>query len=255
MPETNESEVRTASQIQRKNSERTEAKFYEDVDKLIAEAESAGAEYHPPNPSADVANLKAKRDASMASRTAKQTNDAAEETTRNQRENLFKPLEKDLTRLVAYAKSAGKAPNEIAALDAIARKIKGARAEAIEPSDGTRHISVSNRAYVSRTDNYADFIEQYDALELPATDDFYKTSTHRSKLAAYQDANSAVITSEARSNASRAEYDQITYLNEDSLLNACVSSKNYFKSRFKATRYQNIAKTRFELPSRLRRKK
>jgi hypothetical protein len=43
----------------------------------------------------------------------------------------------------------------------------------------------------------------------------------------------------------------------DSLLNACISAKGYVKSKFKTTGqpYKNIAKTRFELPTRLRKKK
>jgi len=253
MPETigNETPVSPAA---RKSSERTEAKFFEDVDKLIAEAESADTAYQPPNPNASAANLKAKRDASLAGRAAKKVKDVAEETMRNDRENLYKQLEKDLTSLVAYAKSAGKKPNEIAALESIARKIKGIRAETIDENDGNRHISVSNRAYVSRADNYAEFIEQYDALAIPTTEDFYKAATHRTKLAAYQAANNAVITAEAQANAEQMEFDQITYTDEDSLINACISSKEYFKSRFRDSHYKNISKTRFVLPSRLRKK-
>lgn len=254
MPETigNETPV---SQTTSKQNERTEAKFFEDVDKLIAEAESADTAYQPPNPNASAANLKAKRDASLARRAAKKAKDVAEETMRNDRENLYKPLDKDLTSLTAYAKSAGKKPNEIAALESIARKIKGIRAEAIDENDGNRHISVSNRAYVSRADNYAEFIEQYDALAIPTTEDFYKAATHRTKLAAYQAANNAVITAEAQANADQMEFDQITYTDEDSLINACISSKEYFKSRFRDSHYKNISKTRFVLPSRLRKKK
>jgi hypothetical protein len=252
MPEENENSV---PQPVQRASEKTEARFYEDANKIIAEAESAAGEYQPPNPIAATANLIAKRDASLAKRTVKQADDAAEEAERNTRENLYKPLDKELTRLVAYAKSAGKAENEIAALETIARKIKGIRAEAIDPNDGQAHISVSNRAYVSRADNYARFVEAYDALAIPTTEDFYKADTHRAKTAAYQDANTAVINAETKANATQTEYDAITYLDADSLLNACISSKAYFKSKFKTTRYQNIAKTRFELPTRLRKKK
>lgn len=249
MPETNES-----PQTTRRRNERTEAKFYEDVNKLIAEAESAGDTYQPPNPFAELASLKAKRDASLAKRTVNQTDDAAEEAERNDRENLYKPMDKELTSLVAYAKSAGKKENELAALETISRKIKGARAEAIEEGDTTAHISVSNRAYVSRADNYGRFVEAYDALAIPTTEDFYKADTQRAKTAAYQTANNRVITAETKSNASQTDYDQITYTDEDSLLNACISSKAYLKSKFKDTRYKNIAKTRFVLPSRLRKK-
>jgi len=254
MPNENGNE-NPVSPAARRQNERTEAKFYEDVNKIIAEAESADTEYKPPNSMAETASIKAKRDASLAKRTAVQADEAAEEQERNTRENLYKPMDKDLTSLVAYAKSAGKKENEIAALETIARKIKGARAEAIEEGDGLQHISVSNRAYVSRADNYARFVEAYDALAIPTTEDFYKAATHRAKTAAYQTANERVINAETKANNTQAEYDAITYLDEDSLINSCISSKAYFKSKFKETRYQNIAKTRLEIPSRLRKKK
>jgi hypothetical protein len=254
MPETNGNE-NPVSRTTRRQNERTEARFFEDVNKIIAEAESAGAEYKPPNPIAASVAIKAKRDASLAQRGVKQADDADEEAERNDRENLYKPMDKELTSLVGYAKSAGKAENEIAALESIARKIKGVRAEAIDEDDGNSHISVSNRAYVSRADNYARFVEAYAALEIATEEDFYKPETHRAKAAEYQSANNRVITKEAKANQSQALYDQITYSDEDSLMNACISGKAYMKSKFKDTHYKNIAKTRFVLPSRLRKKK
>lgn len=255
MPEVNENENSVSLKTRRQN-ERTEAKFYEDGNKIIAESENVAAGiYQPPNPSATTASLKSKRDASLAQRLVKQTDATGEETERNDRENLYKPMDKEITSLVSFARSARKKENEIAALESIARKIKGARAEAIEEDDTNNHISVSNRAYASRADNYARFVEQYAALEIETTDEFYQPETHRTKAAAYQEANNRVINAEAKANASQTLYDQITYLNEDSYFNALVSSKEYFKSKFKTTHYKNIAKTRFELPTRLRKKK
>jgi hypothetical protein len=87
----------------------------------VSEAERLGAEYQPPNPAATVANLKAKRD---AARTALQANGAVEEMTRNARENLFKPLNGDITSLITYAASSGKAANEVATLKSKARDVK-----------------------------------------------------------------------------------------------------------------------------------
>lgn len=242
--------------VRASRSELTEAKFFEDVDKIIAEAESLVADYQPPNPLASVANLKAKRDAALAARAAHQADEAGEEQARNSRENLFKPLNGDVTSLVAYAKSAGKAENELAALQSIARDIKGGRAAPIDPNDPNAvHISVANLSYVSRADNYARFVEQYDALGIDTTEDFYKASTHRTRHAALAAANTAVITAETDSNKSRETLDKLAYTDADSLLNACVSAKAYIKSKYKTTGqpYKNIAKTRFILPSRLRR--
>ena len=257
MPETIGNENAVSQPAQKKRNERTEAKFFEDVSKIIAEAERLGAEYKPPNEIASAASLKSKRDDALAGRAANQANEAAEEAARNNRENLFKPLNTDVTSLVGYVKSAGKAENEIAALRSIGRDIKGARATAIDPTGGNRHISVANLSYVTRADNYARFIEQYDALGIATGEDIYKASTHRDKLAALQQANNAVITAESNSNTSGEHLDKLAYTDDDSLLNACISAKGYIKSKFKTTGqpYKNIAKTRFELPTRLRKKK
>lgn len=241
---------------ERKRNERTEAKFFEDADKIIAEAERLGAEYKPPSPIAELASLKAKRDAALAARAANQATAATEETKRNDRENLFKPLGKDVTSLVGYARSAGRAANEIHALQTIARDIKGTRARPVDPNDNSPRNSVANLSYVTRADNYAEFIEQYDALNIATTEDFYKPATHRDKLADLRAATQAVITAEAASNTTGEALDNLTYLDDGSLLNACVSAKAYIKSKYGTTGqpYKNIAKTRFELPSRLRKK-
>lgn len=251
MPETNGNAVPTPP---KKRNERTEAKFFEDADKLIAEAQRLGAGYDPPNDSAKLVNLIAKRDEALAQRTVSQANDAAEETTRNTRENLFKPLNSDVSSLVEYTKSAGKPQNEIDALKSIARDIKGTRAKPIDPNNPGNTISVANLSYVTRTDNYSRFIEQYDSLAIPTGEAIYKTSTHRAKLDAYRQANTDVIQAESASNTSGELLDQLTYTDANSLMNGCISGKSYIKSKYKSTGepYKNIAKTRFSLPSRLR---
>ena len=256
MPETIGNEVPVSPKTKKRN-ERTEAKFLEDINKIIAEAERLGAEFDPPNDIAKLANLKAQRDATLAGRTAHQANEAAEETTRNNRENLFKSLNGDITSLVGYAKSAGKEPNEVAALQSIARDVRGTRAKAIDLTDGKQHISVANLSYASRTDNYAQFIEQFDTLVIKTDEDFYKAATHRTKHAALRQSNNAVINDEAASNTSGEALDKLAYTEKESLLNACISAKAYIRSKYgtKGQPYLNIAKTRLEMPTRLRRKK
>ncbi len=254
MPEPIENPV--PKPVRSKSSERTEAKFLEDVERIIAEAERLGADYDPPNAIAELVELKSKRDATFAARAAHQTNEAAEEQTRNSRENLYQPLSKDVTSLVAYAKSAGKAENEIAALQSIARDIQGKRAKPVDPADGGNRNSVSNMSYASRADNYAEFIEQYAALNIPTKEDKYKPATHRAALTARRDANNAVITAESNSDTTGEQLDTLAYTAADSLLNACISVKGYIKSKYGITGqpYKNIAKTRLELPTRLRKK-
>ncbi len=84
----------------------------------------------------------------------------------------------------------------------------------------------------------------------------YQPATRRAAVAALRDANNAVITAESNSNTTGEQLDTLAYTAADSLLNACVSAKIYLKSKYGTTGqpYKNIAKTRFEIPKRLRRK-
>jgi hypothetical protein len=215
MPESNENEVPTTSQTKKKRNERTEAKFFEDAARIIAEAERLGADFQPPNTIAQVSNLRAKYEAALDALSVNQANTAAEETARNNRENLFKPLSSDVSSLVEYVKSAGQPLNDLNALKSIARVIKGGRAEAIDPNDGRQHISVAHLSYASRTDNYAQFIEQYDSLQIPTHEEIYQAATHRSKLAALRQSTAAVVAAEATSNTSNEQLDRLAYTDKD----------------------------------------
>jgi hypothetical protein len=247
-------EVPTVPVTPKKRNERTEAKFFEDVDKLIAEAERLGTEYNPPNEIAKLANLKAKRAAALAQRTVNQATTAEEETARNLRENAYKSLRADVRSLVDYAKASGKSPNDIDALNSIAREIGGGRAKPVEGGGEGGNISVAHLSYASRADNYSRFIEQYASLGIETTEDMYKAETHRTKLAAMRQANADVIAAKSAADTSGESLDKLAYTDADSLLNGCVSAKAYIKSKYKASGepYKNIAKTRFDLPTRLR---
>lgn len=233
----------------KKRNERTEAKFFENAAKVIAEAVREGAEYKAPQVMAEVGNAQAKYDASLAQRIVNQAKDAALETSRNNRENLYKPLRSEVRSVIDYAKAAGASKNDIDALESIARQISGGRA-----GDGAVN-SVSHQSYVTRADNYSRFVEQYAALGTTTTEDFYKADTHRAKAAAMRAANDDVIQKEADADTSGELLDNLCYLDADSLLNTCVAMKNYIKSKYKGGgAFKNISKTTFTIPSRLRKK-
>jgi hypothetical protein len=218
---------------------------------VIAEAAREGAEYLPPNPAiAALPHLQTRHAEVTTKRTAYQNINASIETARNGRENLYKPLRSDVRSLVIYAKSTGKPQNEIDALNAIARDISGKRAG----ERGAGSVSVSQLSFASLADNYSRFIAQYESLGIPTTEDFYKVSTHRDKIAAMRAANAGITTLEADADSLEADLDNAAYLAEDSLFNGCVSAKNYIKSKYKGKgAFKNISKTRFILPTRLRR--
>jgi hypothetical protein len=65
-----------------------------------------------------------------------------------------------------------------------------------------------------------------------------------------------VIQAEAAANTSGEMLDKLAFTDADSLLNGCISAKTYIKSKYKGGgAYENISKTNFSLPSRLRRNK
>lgn len=233
-------------------NERTEAKFLEDADKFIAEAGRLGAEYQPPNSFAATAALTAKRDAVRAQRTTQQDKRADVDLASNRAEILFKPLNSRVSSVVEYTKSAGKTAEDIDLLKSTARLISGKRAGKID-ADGKSH-SVSHLSRATRADNFAVFIEQYDALNLKSNEDMFKTATLRDELAAMRQALSDLIAANAAADSADEAFDKLAYTDADSLLNGCVSGKNYIKAKYKTTGepYKNISKTRFEMPTRLR---
>lgn len=244
MPE----EIPSENPAPKKRNERTEAKFLEDVDKLIAEAVRLGAEYDPPNPIAALNALQAKRDAVLANRTAHQTNRAKNEADRNKREMLYKPLRSDVGSLVEYAKSSGKPANDVEALRSIYRELRGERV------GGGSANSVSHQSFATLADTFSRAIEQYETLDLKSNEAMYKTETLRDRLAAIRAANDGVIESNANADGSGETFDKAAYTDADSLMNGCVSAKSYIKSKYKTTGepYKNISKTRFTMPARLR---
>ena len=89
------------------------------------------------------------------------------------------------------------------------------------------------------------------------TEDQFKAATHRAKHAALVAANNSVIALETNSNTSNERLDKLAHTDTDSLLNACVSAKGYIKSKYGASEqsYKNIAKKRFDIPTRFRKKR
>lgn len=251
MPEENGSSQRKIS-----TSEKTEAKFFEEAERLKAAIASLGAEYEPPNEIAELDHITTKLTESLPLRTAHLDNLVAEEAVRNERENIYKPLNSVLTNSVNYAKSAGKPQNEIDALASIAREIKGVRATptaATGEGENVNRRSVANTAFASRAEKYALFVEQYEAMNIKSEDDEFKAAAHRTRLAQMRDANTAVINAQAASNSSERASDAVAYTDADSLRNSCLAAKSYLKAKpgFKET-YKKISKLRFELPKRLR---
>lgn len=111
-------------------------------------------------------------------------------------------------------------------------------------------------SYASCADNYAEFDEQYAALDIPTDEEMYQPVTHHAANAAIRNANTAVINAESNTNTTREQLDTLAYTAADSLLNSCISAKTYIKSKYGVTgqSYKNISKTRLEMPSRLRKK-
>ena len=236
----------------KKRNEKTEAKFLEDVDKLIAEAERLGAEYTPPSAFAQVVPLKAKRDAVRLQRTVQQDKQADVDVLSNNVELLFKPLNSRVSGVINYTESAGRPENDVEMLRSTGRLISGKRAGAVDPNG--RSVSVSHLYRATRLDNFSVLIEQYDALDLKDPEDMFKVETLRAELAEMRQGLDDLLAAQTAADTADEKFDQLAYTDADSLLNGCVSGKGYIKSKYttKGEPYKNISKTSFRLPSRFR---
>lgn len=249
MPDEIPNENPTPASRRHSVSERTTAKFFEEVEILLAEIKRLKNEYLPPNGIAAVTHIETQLEATLALRTAHQDLTAGEETERNNRQNVYQPLNSMTTATTQYVKSAGRPANEVAALRSLGNEIKGIRAS---PTGGNS-ISSANTSYASKADKFALFIEQYESLNLPTTEAEFTVETHRNLLAALRASNTAVINSQTAELGARNAFDKKTYTDADSLRNSCLAAKFYLKAKKNLkSSYDIVSKFRFEMPSRLR---
>uniref|UniRef100_UPI003216C774 hypothetical protein n=1 Tax=uncultured Draconibacterium sp. TaxID=1573823 RepID=UPI003216C774 len=176
----------------------------------------------------------------------------------NQREEVFAPLSKLVTRVMNFLRASGVSQQVYDSVNTVARKIKGARASAKittpapDPNNPetpeVRQVSASQISYDMREENFEKLIQMLAAIPQYAPNEEELTTTSLSALCnQLSDSNAAVIAAEVPLSNARIARNQVLYAATTGLCDIAQSVKMYIKAVFGATsaQYRQISKLKF----------
>lgn len=170
------------------------------------------------------------------------------------RENIFKPLNRDLTKLrKAYKATDGVTQVQLEDLMTIIRKLKGTgKAKAIISTDPTvaqDNYSTSQMSYDQRTNNMDLLISLLqNTPNYAPNEEEYTIATYQDKKAKMLQKTQAVANAFVPLNNARSTRNNILYLSADNLVDTANKAKDYLFTIFDAnsSQYKAIAKIKFK---------
>jgi hypothetical protein len=238
------------------------ARNVQHFEEMVAAATSWGAAYDPTNASILLAALSAKLTASGTAMDDVMASRAASATVSNDRENLFDPISKRITRCVAYYESTGPAENMVDDVRSLKRKLDGARAKPLPSDDGPpppdggppapTPISVSQQSYTQRVEHLDGIIEllssdaNYNPNETELTVASLQTTSTAMKAA-----NTAVINAGVSLSGNLGSRDDVMYADSTGLVDLALLVKKYTRAAFGAdsTEFSQISGLAFRRPT------
>lgn len=169
------------------------------------------------------------------------------------REAVFKPLNKELTKLgKAYKITQGVTAAQYEDFKTIARKLKGERKDKTEvpakPEDESTSHSVSQMSYDQRTNNLGILISLLEnTTNYNPNEEEYKVETYKVKkvrmLALTKDVSEKFVPF----NSARSNRNQVVYTNEDNLVKVANDAKEYIATILDTSslQYKAIARITF----------
>jgi len=240
--------------IMASNSEVGFAKTIANLDLLITHIREIENIYRPSNPKIALSNLRTIYDSAYQQQTAVNTLLSPYSLAVDDREVIFKPLSRELTKLrKAYKATEGVTLTQLEDLMTIIRKLKGIRKSKNKPSTNPEEEqashSISQMSFDQRTDN----LELLIAL-LQNTPNFnpneeeYKVATYQNKKASMLAATSAVAAAYIPLNSARSLRNATVYNGEDNLVDIANRAKDYIFTILDvdSVQYKAIAKIKFK---------
>jgi len=173
----------------------------------------------------------------------------------NQREQLFKPLSKLITRILNSLKSSDVSDLKIEDIKTITRKLTGQRATSksnsetlIEKKD-TNQISVSQMSYDSRIDNFAKLLSLLTSeVSYSPNETDLKLTTLTQMLSNMKTSNTSVVKATVELNKARIERNKIFYQESKGLVEVAKDIKTYIKTIYSPTslEYKQVSKLQFK---------
>ena len=215
---------------------------------------AVGATYNPSNPKLLLANLQNIYSNSFAQQKNVNESLAPYSVAVDEREVIFKPLNRELTKLrKAYKATEGVTQVQLEDFMTIIRKLKGVRKTAIKestnPEEAQVNYSTSQLSYDQRTNNMDSLISLLqNTPNYNPNETEYKTTTYQDKKAQMLLKTQAVADTYVPLNNARSARNNSLYLAEDNLVDIANKAKDYLFTILDANsaQYKAISKIKFK---------
>lgn len=261
IPATPQDEGSTDKTKKISHSETGHAKNVANLEDLIIKCESFGAPYNPTNSKITIAALTALH--TLASNSLQTVSDLFPTwiISVNNREAVFNPLRKLVTRIYNSVASCGASSLVVADVKTITRKMQGRRAKAIpKPIVKTEHteneleeihkyISVCQTSMDNQVENLYKLIQLLLSIpEYTPNEVDLQTASLTTLLNNMKSGNTAVIAATAPLNLARIQRNKVLYHPETGLVAIAGKVKKYVKSVFgaKSAQYYEVSKILFK---------
>jgi hypothetical protein len=235
-------------------SEVGHAKNIANLNLLNINIAALGATYNPSNRKLLLNNLQAIYTAAFAQQESVNNLVAPYSIAVDSREAIFKPLNRELTKLrKAYKATEGVTQVQLEDFMTIIRKLKGLKkgtdTPSTDPKEEQSSHSTSQMSYDHRTNTMDSLISllqntpNYDPNESE-----YKVSTYQAKKASMLQATQAVADTFVPLNNARSTRNSTLYNNEDNLVDIANKAKDYLFTILDSdsVQYKAIAKIKFK---------
>ena len=235
-------------------SEVGHAKNIANLNLLNTNITSLSTIYNPSNSKLNLTNLQSTYTNSFAHQESVNNSIAPYSVAVNEREIIFKPLNRDLTKLrKAYKATEGVTQVQLEDLMTIIRKLKGVRKTAIKestnPDQATINYSTSQLSFDQRTNNIDLLISLLqNTTNYNPNETEYKIATYQDKKVQMLAKTQAVANTFVPLNNARNLRNNSLYLSEDNLVDTANKAKDYLFTILDSntSQYKAISKIKFK---------
>ena len=235
-------------------SEVGHAKNIANLNLLNTNITSLSTIYNPSNSKLNLTNLQSTYTNSFAHQESVNNSIAPYSVAVNEREIIFKPLNRDLTKLrKAYKATEGVTQVQLEDLMTIIRKLKGVRKTAIKestnPDQATINYSTSQLSFDQRTNNIDLLISLLqNTTNYNPNETEYKIATYQDKKVQMLAKTQAVANTFVPLNNARNLRNNSLYLSEDNLVDTANKAKDYLFTILDSNtaQYKAISKIKFK---------
>lgn len=224
---------------------------------LISFVDSWGAPYAPTNASIALTALNTKLTDAQSAIGEVINAVAASKTAINDRENLFEPVNRLVTRVVNFYESTGAEQNQIDDVRSLKKKLDGTRSKPVvddpnTPEDESQNsISSSQQSYTQKVQHLDGIIELLggDVLYAPSEVPL-KLGTLNTLSTSLKAANTSVIDASTAISNKRGDRDTVMYAGDSGLVDLALLVKKYVKAAFgtSSVQYSQISGLSFTRP-------